>query len=97
MRMGISKEEVIHIAALAKLGLEDSEIENFQNQLSAILDNFKILKELDTSKLEPSAQSISLSNVFRSDEPQESYPVNKILTNAPQKDGTYFKLHPVLE
>jgi aspartyl-tRNA(Asn)/glutamyl-tRNA(Gln) amidotransferase subunit C len=95
--MKISREEVLHIAALVRLGLDENEIDNFRNQLSDILDNFEILKQLDTSNLAPTAQSISISNVFRTDEAADSYPVNKILENAPDRDGDYFKVQSVLE
>jgi aspartyl-tRNA(Asn)/glutamyl-tRNA(Gln) amidotransferase subunit C len=95
--MKISREEVLHIAALAKLGLDENEIDNFEHQLSDILDNFEILKQLDTGNLAPTAQSISISNVFRTDEAKNSYPVEEILANAPQRDEDYFKVQAVLE
>lgn len=95
--MKISREEVLHIAALAKLGLDEKEIDNFEHQLSDILDNFEILTRLDTSNLAPTAQSISVSNVFRTDDAKKSYPVEKILENAPQRDEDYFKVQSVLE
>jgi aspartyl-tRNA(Asn)/glutamyl-tRNA(Gln) amidotransferase subunit C len=95
--MKISREEVLHIAALVRLGLDENEIDNFRNQLSDILDNFEILKQLDTSNLAPTAQSISVSNVFRTDEAADSYPVDKIMENAPGRDGDYFKVQSVLE
>ena len=95
--MKISREEVLHISALARLGLDENEIDNFRNQLSDILDNFDILKQLDTGNMAPTAQYISVSNVFRADEAKESYTVDEILKNAPQRDGDYFKVQSVLE
>jgi aspartyl-tRNA(Asn)/glutamyl-tRNA(Gln) amidotransferase subunit C len=95
--MKISRQEVLHIAALAKLGLDENEIDNFEHQLSDILDNFEILKQLDTSNLVPTTQSISVSNIFRADKAKKSYPVDKILDNAPQRDDDYFKVQAVLE
>ena len=95
--MKLSREEVQHIALLARLGLSEEEIEKFRIQLSNILENFEILKQVDTSDLPPTAQSVDLQNVLRPDEPKPSYPVKKILDNAPQREGDYFKTKAVLE
>ena len=95
--MKLSSDEVQHIALLARLGLSEAEIEKFRVQLSVILDNFEILRQADTSNLPPTAQSIALQNVFRPDEAKESYPVEDILANAPQRQNDCFKVQPVLE
>jgi len=95
--MKLSREEVQHIALLARLGLSEEEIEKFRIQLSNILENFEILKQIDTTDLPPTAQSIDLQNVLRPDEPKPSYPVEEIMDNAPQREGDYFKTKAVLE
>ena len=95
--MKLSLEEVQHIALLARLGLSESEIEKFKLQLSNILENFEILKQLDTSELPPTAQSITLQNVLRTDEAKASYPVEDILANAPLQESNCFKTRAVLE
>ena len=95
--MKLGREEVQHIGVLARLGLSEAEIEKFEVQLSDILENFEILKEVDTSNLAPTAQSIALQNVLRPDEEEASYPVTDILANAPQQDDDYFKIRAVLE
>jgi aspartyl-tRNA(Asn)/glutamyl-tRNA(Gln) amidotransferase subunit C len=95
--MKLSREEVQHIALLARLGLSEAEIEKFRIQLSNILENFEILKQLDTTDLQPTAQSIALQNVFRPDETKPSYPTEDILANAPQRDNNCFKTRAVLE
>lgn len=95
--MKISREEVKHIALLARVAADDSEIERFQHQISDILDNFEILKQVDTKDLPATSQSISLKNVFRNDETKPSFPVEKIMANAPQKIENYFKVSVVLE
>jgi aspartyl-tRNA(Asn)/glutamyl-tRNA(Gln) amidotransferase subunit C len=95
--MKLSREEVQHIALLARLGLSEAEIEKFRLQLSDILENFEILKQVDTADLPPTAQSIALQNVLRPDEAKPSYPVEDILANAPQRDNNCFKIRPVLE
>ena len=95
--MSLSKEEVQHIALLARLGLGEADVETFRVQLSNILQNFDILSEVNTSNLEPTAQSIPLNNVFRQDDPKESFPVADILANAPQQESSYIKVKAVLE
>jgi aspartyl-tRNA(Asn)/glutamyl-tRNA(Gln) amidotransferase subunit C len=95
--MKLSREEVIHIAALARMGLSEAEIEKAREQLSNILENFEVLKEIDTTDVPPTAQSIHLRNVMRDDVPRESLPVEDVLANAPDREGDLFKLRPVLE
>ncbi|HEX7363939.1 MAG TPA: Asp-tRNA(Asn)/Glu-tRNA(Gln) amidotransferase subunit GatC [Dehalococcoidia bacterium] len=95
--MKLSRKEVQHIALLARLGLSEDEIEKFRHQLSDILGNFEVLRQIDTTDVLPTAQSIELQNVFRPDEPKASYPVEEILANAPQREGDSFKVRAVLE
>lgn len=95
--MKLSREEVQHIALLARLGLSEAEIEKFKLQLSDILENFEILEQADTSNLPPTTQSIALQNVLRPDEARASYPVEAIVANAPQQDENCFKTRAVLE
>jgi aspartyl-tRNA(Asn)/glutamyl-tRNA(Gln) amidotransferase subunit C len=95
--MKLSREEVIHIAALARMGLSEAEIEKAREQLANILENFEVLKEVDTANVPPTAQSINLSNVMREDTPRESLAVEQVLANAPDREEDLFKLRPVLE
>jgi aspartyl-tRNA(Asn)/glutamyl-tRNA(Gln) amidotransferase subunit C len=95
--MKLSREEVIHIAALARMGISEAEIEKAREQLSNILENFEVLKEIDTTNVPPTAQSINLQNVLREDNPRESLPMEDVLANAPDREGDLFKLRPVLE
>lgn len=95
--MKLSREEVQHIALLARIGLNKDEIEKFRLQLSNILENFEILKQVDTADLSPTAQSVKLQNVFRADESKASYTAEEILANAPQQDNNFFKVKAVLE
>ena len=95
--MKLSRKEVQHIALLARLGLSQDEIEKFRIQLSDILENFEILKQVNTADLPPTAQSIALENILRPDEAKASYPVEDILKNAPQREGNSFKVRAVLE
>ena len=95
--MKISREEVLHIALLARLGLTEAEVDRLSEQLSNILENFEILKQVDTSNIPPTAQSIALQNVVSDDEIAPSLPLNEVLANAPQQEADFFKVRAVLE
>jgi len=95
--MKLSREEVVHIAALARMGMSEAEIEKAREQLANIIENFEVLKEIDTTNVPPTAQSINLQNVMREDIPHDSLPAEQILANAPDREGDLFKLRPVLE
>jgi len=95
--MKLTREDVLHIARLARLGLTESELEKFREQLSNILENFEILQRVDTADIPPTAQSITLQSVVREDEVAASLPQSQVLANAPQKDRDYFRVRAVLE
>lgn len=95
--MKISREEVLHIALLARLGLTEAEVDKLSEQLSNILENFEILKQVDTTNIPPTAQSIDLQNVVSDDRIAPSLPSNEVLANAPQKEADFFKVRAVLE
>ena len=95
--MKLGREDVLHIALLARLGLSETEVDKFREQLSNILENFEVLQQVDTSGVSPTAQSIALQNVVSDDEVAPSLPKNQVLANAPQKDGDFFKVRAVLE
>ena len=95
--MKLTREEVLHIARLARLGLTDADPDKFREQLSNLLENFEILQQVDTSGIPPTAQSIALQNVLRDDEVADSLTQSEILANAPRKDENYFRTRAVLE
>ena len=95
--MKLSREEVLHIALLARLGLTEAEVDKFREQLSNILENFEILQQVDTSSIAPTSQSIALQNVVREDEVAPSLPPGQVLANAPHKEGDFFRVRAVLE
>jgi aspartyl-tRNA(Asn)/glutamyl-tRNA(Gln) amidotransferase subunit C len=95
--MKLSREEVLHIAALAKVGVTEEDVEKFREQLSNIIDNFAVLQKVDTGGVAPTAQSIVLQNVIMPDEVRPSLPADAVLSNAPQKEGDFFKVKIVLE
>ncbi|UCH43902.1 MAG: Asp-tRNA(Asn)/Glu-tRNA(Gln) amidotransferase subunit GatC [Dehalococcoidales bacterium] len=95
--MKLSRQEVLHIALLARLGLNEAEVDRLSQQLSDILDNFEILQQVDTGDIPPTAQSIDLQNVVSDDEVAPSLPPDQVLANAPQKEDDFFRVRPVLE
>lgn len=95
--MKLSREEVLHIARLARLGLTEEDVDKFREQLSNILENFEILRQVDTTDVPPTAQSIALQNVMRDDEVTPSLAPEDILANAPRREGDCFRVWAVLE
>jgi len=95
--MKLSREEVLRIARLARVGLTEEEIVRMQEQLSDILGNFEILQQVDTTNVPPTAHTVALQSVMRDDEVAESLPPDEILANAPQRDGDCFRVQAVLE
>ncbi len=93
----LSREEVLHISRLARLGVTDDDVEKFRLQLSDILEHFEALKQLDTTQTPPTAQSIPLENVMRDDVIDPSYPPEDILANAPHREDDSFRVRAVLE
>jgi aspartyl-tRNA(Asn)/glutamyl-tRNA(Gln) amidotransferase subunit C len=90
--VAISRDEVVHVARLARLALTDDEVERFQEQLSAILEAVGKVGQLDLSDVEPTAHPLDLSNVWADDEPRPSLPVEDALANAPAREGEYFRV-----
>jgi aspartyl-tRNA(Asn)/glutamyl-tRNA(Gln) amidotransferase subunit C len=95
--MKLSYEQVTHIGWLARLGLSEEEVEKFSFQLSNILENFEVLKEIDTADVPPATHTILLQNVIRKDDVADSYPQAEILLNAPKQEGDCFKVQAILE
>jgi aspartyl-tRNA(Asn)/glutamyl-tRNA(Gln) amidotransferase subunit C len=79
----ISKEEVRHVANLARLGLTEAEVEKVSGQLGAIIDSIDQIGELDLSDVPPTANALNLTNVFRPDEPHEELSPETALSPAP--------------
>lgn len=93
----INKEEVKHIAKLARLGLTEKEIEQLQKELSSILDYFEKLKKVDISGIEPTTHSILVENVMRDDERRKSkVESRKLLDLAPETKESYLKVKSIL-
>lgn len=93
----LTKDEVKKIAGLARIGISDKEVEKYQKDLSAVLDYFKKLEELDTSRTEPIRHITGINNVTREDrkEDPEKSGKEKILKNAPETKNGYIKVKTV--
>lgn len=95
--MKITKEEIEHIAVLARLSLPEEEKELFGSQLSSILDYMEKLNELDTKEIEPTSHVLSLSNVMRDDTPAPSISREEALMNAPAHTEKFFRVPKIIE
>jgi aspartyl-tRNA(Asn)/glutamyl-tRNA(Gln) amidotransferase subunit C len=88
--MAISREQVLHVAALAQLGLSEEEVERFESQLSAILESVGKIAELDLEDVEPTSHPLDIVNVFGEDVPEPCLSLEDALANAPDPDGGSF-------
>jgi aspartyl-tRNA(Asn)/glutamyl-tRNA(Gln) amidotransferase subunit C len=95
--MAITREDVDHVAELARLGLDAAERERMQAQLGQILEYVQVLQQLDTAAIPPTAQVIPLRNVMRPDVVQPSLPVEGVLANAPAHEEAFIRVAAVLE
>ena len=95
--MKISKEQVKHIAMLARIELNEDEIELYQEQLSKILDYVEKLNEIDTTEIEPTSHVINLSNVFREDRIKSWLSRDEALKNAPDATDKFFRVPKIIE
>ena len=88
----IDREQVLHVARLARLRLTDDEVERMTGELSTILDHIEKLSGLDLDGVEPTSHVIELENVLRPDEPRPSLPREVALEQAPDTDGAGFRV-----
>ena len=93
----ISRADVEHVAALARIGLTDAELDRLVPQLNRILEAVAVLNEVDTSAVGPTAQVIPLENVMRDDVPRPSMDREVVLANAPLREGPHLRVPVVLE
>ncbi len=93
--MSLTRQEVEHIAALVRLKLTEAELEQFQHQLSSILDHVQSLQELDTRGVEPTSGILTPNSGLRTDEPAEGLTPASVLQNARHKKQNQFQVPPV--
>jgi len=86
----IGREQVLHVAKLARLRLSEDEIERMSSELSGILDHIEKIGELELDDVEPTSHVVALDNVLRPDEPRPSWPRERMLEPAPDAaDGGF--------
>jgi aspartyl-tRNA(Asn)/glutamyl-tRNA(Gln) amidotransferase subunit C len=86
----IDREQVLHVARLARLALSDEEIERMSGELPAILEHVERMNELDLDGVEPTSHVVALENVLRADEPRPSWDRDRVLEGAPDpSDGAF--------
>ena len=95
--MQITKELVSYVAQLSRIKLDDSETEEMQKQMGAIVDYMDILNQLDTDEIEPLSHIFSITNVMRDDVTAPSYDREEILKNAPEHTAEAFVVPKTVE
>ena len=88
----IDRDQVLHVARLARLRLTDEELERMPGELSKILEHVEKMDELDLEGVEPTTHVVALSNVLRADGPDPSLPREQALENAPDPSGGAFRV-----
>jgi len=88
----IDRDQVLHVARLARLRLTDEEVERMSIELSAVLDHIENISQLDLDGVEPTSHVVELENVLRPDEPRPSWPREKILESAPDASDEGFRV-----
>ena len=94
--MAISRDEVLHVARLARLALTDEEVERLTGELDAILEAVGIVAELDLADVPPTSHPLDVVNVWDEDEPLESLTIEEVFANAPAREGDLFRVPPTV-
>jgi aspartyl-tRNA(Asn)/glutamyl-tRNA(Gln) amidotransferase subunit C len=92
--MAIDRDQLLHVAHLARLELREEEVEQLGAQLNDILAAVSKVSELDLSDVPPTSHPLDVVNVWAEDEPRPSIPVDEALRNAPEREGGFFKVPP---
>ena len=93
----ISREDVLHVARLARLELSEPELEKMREQLNSILTYIDRLKELDVAGVEPTSHAVPTVNVMRDDVVVPSFAREEMLANAPDRVGEFFRVPRIIE
>jgi aspartyl-tRNA(Asn)/glutamyl-tRNA(Gln) amidotransferase subunit C len=93
--VAISRDEVLHVARLARLALTDEELERLTDELGAILEAVGVVAELDLADVPPTSHPLDLVNVWDEDEPRPSLSLDEVFANAPDRVGDSFRVPPV--
>jgi aspartyl-tRNA(Asn)/glutamyl-tRNA(Gln) amidotransferase subunit C len=94
--MAITREEVLHVAKLARLELTDEEVGRLTEQLGAILEAVSKVSELDLADVPPTSHPLAVVNAWTEDEPQPSLALDDVFANAPARERDLFKVPPTI-
>ena len=94
--MKITKDEVMHVANLARLDIDEASMEKLAGQIGTILEYVSVLNRVDTEGVTPTSHAISLTNAFREDQEKNAFDRDKALANAPQKEDGNFVVPKVI-
>ena len=92
--MAITRDEVLHVARLARLALREDEIERLTRELDAILDAVSKVSELDLSDVTPTSHPLDVVNVWAEDEPHAPLALDESFANAPAREGDQYRVPP---
>ena len=92
--MAITRDQVLHVARLARLDLTADEVETLTGELGAILDAVSKVSELDLADVPPTSHPLDLVNAWAEDDPHESLPLEDVLANAPEPERGMFRVPP---
>lgn len=95
--MALTKDQVAHVARLARLELDDAALARATDQLSQILGHMEMLERITTDGIEPTSHAIPVANVFREDAAQPAGTTEATLAQAPDRDGPFYKVNKVIE
>ena len=95
--MALTRDEVLHVARLARVGLTEEDVTRFRQQLSQILDHFESLSRIDTEGVPPTTHTLPLEGVMAPDEVRPSLTHDEVLANAPLEQDGYLRVRAVLE
>jgi aspartyl-tRNA(Asn)/glutamyl-tRNA(Gln) amidotransferase subunit C len=95
--MALTRDEVLHVAKLARLGLTDADVTKFQQQLSQIIEHFDVLRRFETDHVPPTTHTLPLESVMAPDVPTPSLSQADVLKNAPLWHDGYVRVRAVLE
>ena len=90
--MAISRDEVLHVAALARLALDEDELERLTAELGKILEAVSVVSELELGDVPPTSHPLDLVNIWDEDVPQECLPLSDVLANAPAVEDDQFRV-----
>ena len=92
--MSISRDQVLHVARLARLDLSDDEVERLTGELSAILDAVSKVSELELDDVPPTSHPLALVTAWAEDVPRDSLALDEVFANAPSREGDLFRVPP---